>query len=67
MGCYDGAKVEELVGISFLNKLSNIIDKDNIGLYRDIFIYFSFFNIDTFSSNTLLNKIDSKLQSFIIL
>ena len=40
MGCYGGAKVEELVGISILNKLDNIIDKDNIGLYRDIFIYF---------------------------
>ena len=31
-------------------------------------IYFSFFNVDTFSSsNTLLIKIDSKLQNFITL
>ena len=35
MGCYDGAEVCELVGIYILNKLSNIIDKDSIGLYRD--------------------------------
>ena len=35
MGCYDGAEVCELVGIYILNKLSNKIDKDSIGLYRD--------------------------------
>ena len=35
MGCYDGAEVCELVGIYILNKLSNIIDIDSIGLYRD--------------------------------
>ena len=35
MGCYDGAEVCELVGIYILNKLSNIIDKDSIGLNRD--------------------------------
>ena len=35
MGCYDGAEVCELVGIYILNKLSNIIDTDNIGLYHD--------------------------------
>ena len=33
MGCYDGAEVCELVGIFILNKLSNIIDKNSIGLY----------------------------------
>ena len=35
MGCYDGAEVYELVGIYILNKLSNIIDKESIWLYRD--------------------------------
>ena len=35
MGCYDAAEVCELVGIYILNKLSNIIDIDSIGLYRD--------------------------------
>ena len=34
MGCYDGAEICELVGIYILNKLSNIIDIDSIGLYR---------------------------------
>ena len=35
MGCYDGAEICELVGIFILNKLSNITDKNSIGLYRD--------------------------------
>ena len=35
MGCYHGAEVCELVSIYILNKLSNIIDKDSNGLYRD--------------------------------
>ena len=35
MGCYDGAEVCKLVSIYILNKLSNIIDIDSIGLYRD--------------------------------
>ena len=35
MGCYDGAEICELVGIFTLNKLTNIIDKNSIGLYRD--------------------------------
>ena len=35
MGCYDGAEIWELVGIFILNKLSNITDKNSIGLYRD--------------------------------
>ena len=35
MGCYDGVDVCELVEIFIFNKLSNIIDKISIGLYRD--------------------------------
>ena len=35
MGCYDGAEICELMGIFILNKLSNVIDKNSIGLYRD--------------------------------
>ena len=35
MSCYDEAVVCELVGIFILNKLSNILDKNNIGLYLD--------------------------------
>ena len=33
MGCYDGAEVCKLVSIYILNKLSNIIGIDSIGLY----------------------------------
>ena len=35
MGAYDGAEVCELVGIHLLFLLSNICNKDDIGLYRD--------------------------------
>ena len=35
MGSYDGAEVCKLVGPLLLNNLSQIIDKSNIGLYRD--------------------------------
>ena len=35
MGCYDGAEIGELVGIFILNKISNNIDKNSIGLYRE--------------------------------
>ena len=35
MSCYDEAVVSELVGIFILNKLSNILDKNSIGLYFD--------------------------------
>ena len=35
MGCYDGAEVCELVGTCILNKLKNITNKENIGLYLD--------------------------------
>ena len=32
-GCYDGVEVNELVGSHLLNKLSNIVDKELVGLY----------------------------------
>ena len=35
MECYDGAEVCELVGSYLLKKVSNIVDKKSIGLYRD--------------------------------
>ena len=35
MGCYDGAEICELVGSFILNQLGSIIDKNDIGLYRD--------------------------------
>jgi hypothetical protein len=35
MGCYDGAEVCEIVGTFILNKLKNIIDIKDLGLYRD--------------------------------
>ena len=35
MGCNDGAEICELVGIFVLNKLSEIVDKNDFGLYRD--------------------------------
>ena len=35
MGSYDGAEVCELVGAFLLNNLGHIIDKSNVGLYRD--------------------------------
>ena len=35
MGCYDGAKVCELLGSYLLNKVSNIVPKESVGLYRD--------------------------------
>ena len=35
MGCFDGAETCELVGLYMLNKLTNIINIKNIGLYRD--------------------------------
>ena len=36
MGCYDGAKICELVGLYFFSQLSTVIDKSNVGLYRDV-------------------------------
>ena len=35
MGSYDGAELCELAGLFMLNEVSNKLDKDNIGLYRD--------------------------------
>ena len=35
MESYDGAEICELVGQFLLDKLSNIIHMENIGLYRD--------------------------------
>ena len=35
MGCYDGAEICELVGSFILNQLGSVIDKNDIGLYRD--------------------------------
>ena len=35
MGYYDRAEVCELVGSYLLKKVSNIVDKTDIGLYRD--------------------------------
>ena len=35
MGCYDRAEVCELVGSFILNKLTSIINRSDIGLYRD--------------------------------
>ena len=34
MGAYDGAEVCELVGTFLLEKIGEICDKSNIGLYR---------------------------------
>ncbi len=35
MGCYDGAEICELVGTYIITKLNAVIDKEDIGLYRD--------------------------------
>ena len=35
MGSYDGAEICELVGLYMLNRLSTVIDKSSVGLYRD--------------------------------
>ena len=35
MSCYDGAELSELVGSLFLNKLTSIVNKSDIGLYHD--------------------------------
>ena len=35
MGSFDGAEICELIGLYLLDKLSNLIGKDQIGLYRD--------------------------------
>ena len=35
MGCFDGAEVCELVGSLILTKLCNVLQRENVGLYRD--------------------------------
>ena len=35
MGSFDGLEICELVGLYLLDKLSNLIGKENVGLYRD--------------------------------
>ena len=35
MGCCDGAKISELVGIYIQNKLCKLLNKKNLLLYRD--------------------------------
>ena len=35
MGSFDGAEICELVGLDLLNKLSSLIGRKNVGLYRD--------------------------------
>ena len=60
MGCYDGAEICELVGIFILNKLSNIIDKNSIGLYRD-------YRLGVFDklSGPQINRRGTKLSKFL--
>ena len=35
MGSFDGAEICELVGLYLLHKLSKILDRNDVGLYRD--------------------------------
>ena len=35
MGSFDGAEICEIVGLYLLNKLSLLLHKKNVGLYRD--------------------------------
>ena len=35
MGSYHGAELRELIGIYIQSLLTNILSKDNMGLYRD--------------------------------
>ena len=35
MGSFDGAEICELVGLYLLDKLSSLIGRENVGLYRD--------------------------------
>ena len=35
MGCFDGAEVCELVGSLILTKLCDVLQRENVGLYRD--------------------------------
>ena len=40
MGCFDGAEICELVGTYILSKLTNIMNKEDVGLYRDMVLVF---------------------------
>ena len=57
MGAYDGAEVCELVGTFLLEKVSEICNKSNIGLYRDHGL-----SIFRNKSGTQLEKMKKKLQ-----
>ena len=57
MGAYDGAEVCELVGTFLLEKISEICNKSNIGLYRDDGL-----SIFRNKSGTQLEKMKKKLQ-----
>ena len=35
VGCYDGAEICELVAVYALTKLANVVEKQDVGLYRD--------------------------------
>ena len=35
MGSFDGAEICELIGLYLLDKLSSLIGRKNVGLYRD--------------------------------
>ena len=59
MGDYDGVEVCELVGIFLIEKLSEICNKRNIGLYRDDGL-----PIFKNKSGSQLEKIKKKLQRF---
>ena len=57
MGAYDGAEVCELVGTFLLDKISEIYEKNGIGLYRD-------YGLSVFKnkSGTQLERIKKNLQ-----
>ena len=57
MGAYDGAEVCELVGTFLLEKISEICNKCDIGLYRDDGLA-----VFRNKSGTHLEKIKKKLQ-----
>ena len=59
MEAYDGAEVCELVGIFLIEKLSEICNKSNIGLYRNDGL-----PIFKNKSGSQLEKIKKKLQRF---
>ena len=57
MGAYDEAEVCELVGTFLLEKISEICNKSNIGLYRDDGL-----SIFRNKSDAQLEKMKKKLQ-----